>query len=101
CVETHDLIGTHARDVDPESLYAALRVRRGLGERGYIGLFATAVSRFETGLDSRWRSTSGAYEVDGDVAASLILGGPPRMQRDGVVIASGDASPQARIHAAK
>jgi hypothetical protein len=133
-VETHDLIGTHARDVDPESLYAALRVRRGLGERGYIGLFATAVSRFETGresypsdgaqslcpdgstvaigqrcthdayvtgLDSRWRSTSGAYEVDGDVAASLILGGPPRMQRDGVVIASGDASPQARIHAAK
>src|SRR6185503_6480869 len=98
-VETQDVIGTQQRDVDPEALYAALRVRHGLGERGYVGLFATAVSRFEighesypidagqslcpdgnavaigqrcthdayvAGIDSRWRSATGAYEVDSD-----------------------------------
>ena len=53
------------------------------------------------GADARWRSPGGGYVVDGDVAASAIHGGPPRLRRDGVVIASGDASPQARVRAAK
>jgi very-short-patch-repair endonuclease len=53
------------------------------------------------GIDARWRSTSGAYLVEGDVAASTVRGGPPRLQRDGIVIASGDSSPQARVRAAK
>ncbi|HZJ65629.1 MAG TPA: DUF5916 domain-containing protein [Kofleriaceae bacterium] len=131
-VETDDAVGGHERIADPWSAYTALRVRRGLGERGYVGAFATAVGRFETrdypmvggavlcpdgnlviagarcthdalvaGIDARWRSPSGAYLVDGDVAASTVRGGPPRVQRDGVVIASGDSSPQARLHAAK
>ena len=131
-VTTDDATGAHERIADPWSGYAALRVRRGLGERGYLGTFATAVGRFETqdypragmgalcpdgstaaigarcthdalvaGIDGRWRSSSAAYLVEGDLAASTVRGGPPRMQRDGIVIASGDSSPQARIRAAK
>jgi len=131
-VTTDDATGAHERVADPWSGYAALRVRRGLGERGYLGTFATAVGRFETqdypragmgvlcpdgstttvgarcthdalvaGIDGRWRSRSDAYLVEGDVAASTVRGGPPRVQRDGIVIASGDSSPQARLRAAK
>lgn len=131
-VATDDASGSRERVADPWSGYAALRVRRGLGERGYVGAFATVVGRFETGdypmvgsqvlcpdgslvvagvrcthdalvagVDARWRSKSGAYLVESDVAASTVRGGPPRVQRDGVVIASGDSSPQARVRAAK
>lgn len=131
-VTTDDVTGAHGRIADPWTGYAALRMRRGLGERGYLGTFATAVGRFETrsypmagadvvcpdgttiaagarcthnalvaGIDGRWRSSSGAYLVEGDLAASTVRGGPPRVQRDGIVIASGDSSPQARLRAAK
>jgi hypothetical protein len=131
-VTTDDMAGVHDRIAEPTSVYGALRVRKGLGSNGYVGVFGTGVARFEGhdypmlgtdalcpdgnvvvlgsrcthdayvgGLDARWRSESGAYRIDGDVAASTIHGGPPRMQRDGIVIASGDASPQGRIHAAK
>lgn len=104
------LAAVTGENLDPASLYTAARVRRGLGQRGYVGMFATAVAPFDTsvahdafvgGIDSRWRSASGAYVVDGDVAASTIRGGAPRLQRDGIVIASGDSSPQGRIHTAK
>jgi hypothetical protein len=53
------------------------------------------------GVDARWRSTSGAYLVESDVAASTVRGGPPRVQRDGIVIAGGDSSPQGRVRVAK
>ncbi len=131
-VTSDDGTGAHDRIADPWAGYAALRVRHGLGERGYVGAFSTAVTRFEGddyphlaggalcpdgsvvvagircthdavvgGIDGRWRSASGAYIAEADVAASAIHGGPPRMQRDGIVIASGDASPQARARIAK
>lgn len=131
-VTTDDATGAHDRIVEPWTGYAALRVRRGLGERGYLGTFATAVGRFErqdypsagtdvlcpdgstaragarcthdalvAGIDGRWRSSSGAFLVESDLAVSAARGGPPRVQRDGTVIASGDSSPQARIRAAK
>jgi hypothetical protein len=122
--EVDDAAGSHERIADPWSAYAALRVRRGLGERGYVGGFATAVGRFETrdypmvgaaqlcpdgnlvvagercthdaliaGIDARWRSLSGAYLVEGDVAASTVRGGPPRMQPDGVAAGSTSMTP--------
>ncbi|MEO8845388.1 MAG: DUF5916 domain-containing protein [Kofleriaceae bacterium] len=131
-VTTDTPIDSQNRVADPAAAYTALRIRRGLGQRGYIGAFATAVDRFEThdfpvvgaralcpdgtatqpgarcthdayvaGLDARWRSESGAYIVESDVAASTFRGGPPRQQRDGVVIASGDSSPQGHLRAAK
>ncbi len=131
-VTTDDALGSHDRIADPWTGYAAFRVRRGLGERGYVGAFATAVTPFERdgyarlgggvlcpdgntvvigarcthdalvgGIDGRWRSASGAYIAEADVAGSEIHGGPPRTQRDGIVIASGDASPQARVRLAK
>ena len=131
-VTTDDALGSHDRVAEPLTSYGALRVRHGLGERGYVGAFSTAVSRFERddypaigaelvcpdgraviagarcmhdalvgGLDGRWRSASGAYVAEADIAASMIHGGPARTQRDGIVIASGDSSPQARVRAAK
>ncbi|MEP6860719.1 MAG: DUF5916 domain-containing protein [Deltaproteobacteria bacterium] len=131
-ITTDDLTGAHDRSAAPWTGYAALRVREGLGERGYVGMFSTAVGRFESndvpvvgsrllcpdgsnvapgtrcthdalvgGIDGRWRSASGAYLAEADVAASTIHGGPPRVERDGIVIASGDSSPQARVHVAK
>lgn len=133
-VVTVDATGTHQRDVDPDAVFGAFRIRQGLGERGYVGMFATTVARFETGhdaypvvgglslcpdgttvepgqrcthdafvagIDSRWRSSSGAYMVESDVAVSTVHGGPPRTQRDGVVIASGDTSPQGRVRTTK
>lgn len=132
--ETSNATSTHERNVEPLAAYGALRIRQGLGERGYVGMFATGVARFEkddmgypnvgnlnlcpdgssvplrqrcthdayvAGIDSRWRSSSGAYLVESDAALSLIHGGPARTQRDGIVIASGDVSPQGRIRAAK
>jgi len=133
-IATRDEMAAYDREVDPLAAFGALRIRHGLGQHAYVGLFATAVGRFESasdqhpivnglgvcpdgntvalgkrcthdafvaGVDSRWRSASGAYMVESDVAASAIHGGPPRLQPDGVVIASGDASPQARVHATK
>ncbi|HTJ41158.1 MAG TPA: DUF5916 domain-containing protein [Kofleriaceae bacterium] len=96
-----------------QTVFGVARVRHGLGERGHLGAFATAVGRtgdgtprtthdaLVAGLDGRWRSADHAYVVDADVAASAIHGGPPRAQRDGIVIADGDVSPQARLSAAK
>lgn len=131
-VMTDDALGSHERLADPWAAYAALRVRHGLGERGYLGAFSTAVTRFEgddyphaggnalcpdgntiaigarcthdavvAGVDGRWRSASGAYIAEADLAASGIHGGPPREQPDGIVIASGDVSSQARVRVAK
>lgn len=128
-------VGDHERLVDPATAYAALRLTHGLGKRGYVGMFATAVGRFEevkdddypvadgmalcpdgtrtspgtrcshdalvAGIDARWRSASGAYLVEGDVAAAGFRGGPPRPQPDGVIIDSGRISPQTTLHAAK
>jgi Domain of unknown function (DUF5916) len=132
-VATRDPAGAHERLADPWTVYGVARVRRGLGERGYVGGFATAVGRIDggvdhprvaggalcpdgavvadgarcthdalvVGLDGRWRSSSDAYLVQADVAASGVRGGPPRLQRDGIAIASGDVSPQGRVLVAK
>jgi hypothetical protein len=132
-VETRDATSTYQRLAEPWSAFGVLRVRHGLGERGYVGAFGTAVARFDDtggdpvvggntlcadgsivaigarcthdavvgGADAQWRSPGGAYVLGADVAASAIHGGPPRPQRDGIVIASGDVSPQAQLTAAK
>ena len=110
-----------------------VRLRHGLGRRGYVGGFATAVARLDdggghpvvaggalcpdgavvapgarcthdaavAGVDGRWRSPGQAYVVQAAVAASGARGGPPRRQPDGVVIASGDVSPQGRVLASR
>jgi hypothetical protein len=99
-------------NVDPWTAYGVVRVRRGLGERGYVGGFGTAVVRFDDpsqtardayvgGVDGQWRSPGGAYVLGGDVAASAIHGGIAQPQRDGIVVGSGDVSPQAQVSAAK
>src|SRR5262249_29925297 len=58
-------------------------VQRPLGSRCFRDQYAVA-------LDARWRSPSGDYLAQGQLAASLIENGPPRTLRDGTVLASGD-----------
>jgi hypothetical protein len=108
-VPTDDGVQQHERLAAPWTTYGVMRVRRGLGERGHVGGFATAVGRLETGardafvggVDGRWRSPGGGYVLDGVVAASAIEGGPTRVQRDGIAIASGDVSSMGHVLVAK
>lgn len=51
--------------------------------------------------DFRWRSSSGAYVLNGQAAATRIENGPPRPQRDGTVIANGDSSAAGIVHVGK
>src|SRR5262249_42227335 len=90
-IPTEDAAVPHERLIDPGTVSGALRGRHGLGKRGYVGMFMTAVGRYEdggypvaggmvycpddirvlpgarcthdavvAGVDSRWRSPSGA-----------------------------------------
>jgi len=52
-------------------------------------------------IDGRWRSPLGDYLVSGQVALSLIHGGPPRTMRDGTVIASGDIDREFKVDLTK
>jgi hypothetical protein len=52
-------------------------------------------------LDGYWRSGSGDYLLSGQVALSLIEGGPPRLFPDGTLISSGDIDREFRFEANK
>lgn len=52
-------------------------------------------------LDGRWRSRGGDYVIRAQLMLSAIIGGPPRILRDGTVIKSGDFAPGAIWYAAK
>jgi hypothetical protein len=52
-------------------------------------------------VDGKYRFFGGDYSIGAQAAASLIQGGPPRVQRDGNVIQSGDVSPGGKITAKK
>jgi hypothetical protein len=56
---------------------------------------------YVAGIDGRWRSPARTYSVSGLALLSLLQGGPPRPQRDGTVLASGDVGPIASLTAAK
>ena len=107
------------RLVDPVTAYNVLRVKRLVGARSEIGVYATAVNRIEptpltagalcpttaaigegrcfndayvASADGRWRSPSGNYAGSAQGFASLLSGGPARAQRDGLAIQPGHAS---------
>src|SRR5262249_535695 len=42
-----EMLGGPDRIAEPASAYTALRLRKGLGSNGYVGMFATGVTRFE------------------------------------------------------
>jgi Domain of unknown function (DUF5916)/Carbohydrate family 9 binding domain-like len=56
---------------------------------------------YVAGVDGRWRSPSGDYNATGQVIASLISNGPPRLLPDGTTIKSGDVGPAVSVRAAK
>ncbi len=51
--------------------------------------------------DARWRSSGGAYAASAQIVGSAIREGPPRLFRDGTVIASGDAGVGGKVRLAK
>jgi hypothetical protein len=53
------------------------------------------------GIDGRWRSPSGDYNATGQVIATAISNGPPRLLPDGTTIKSGDVGPAVSLRAAK
>jgi hypothetical protein len=94
----------------PVTTFAALRLKRDVGDNAHVGAMATAVTRLEhegfhdayaAALDGRWRSASGDYVVNGMALASLSANGPLRQQPDGTIIQSGDLAPGVLLHAAK
>ncbi len=50
----------------------------------------SAQDAYTAGLDGAWRSESGAWVANGQLAATRIEGGPPRQRPDGTTISSGD-----------
>ncbi len=56
---------------------------------------------YTSALDGYWRSGSGDYVLIGQLALSLIQGGPPRRFPDGTVISSGDLDREFRFEARK
>ncbi|HVR63033.1 MAG TPA: DUF5916 domain-containing protein [Polyangia bacterium] len=108
------------RLVDPYTLYSAARLRQIVAGGTEIGFLGTATNRFEpaqdpaapcpgsglveavggrclndayvASVDGRWRSRSGDYAALGQATASLLAGGPPRSQRDGIAIEPGHPS---------
>jgi hypothetical protein len=94
----------------PVTGFAALRLKRDLGDNAHVGAMATAVTRFQpadfhdayvAAIDGRWRSPSGDYLVNAMALASLSENGPARQQPDGTIIQSGDLAPGVLVHAAK
>jgi hypothetical protein len=101
------------RVVDPLAAYSALRIKRGVGDNGHVGFTGTSVVRAhpagairETNahvgsLDWRWRSPAGDYTTVGQLSASLLQGGAPRLMPDGTRIQSGDVGTSSRLVLAK
>jgi hypothetical protein len=104
------------RLADPLANFAVLRLRRDFGGDNAIGLLATAVNRFEpegypddlcpgggapaegrcfhdayvAGLDGGFRTPDGMWSGKGQVAASVLAGGPTSTLADGTSLGSGD-----------
>jgi hypothetical protein len=56
---------------------------------------------YVSGIDWRWRSSSGDYAVSGQAIASIIENGPARTLLDGTVLRPGDASWGGQFYVAK
>jgi hypothetical protein len=56
---------------------------------------------YSGGLDLRWRSASGNYAARAQAVMSGLSGGPPRTQRDGTTLASGDLGVGGHLYLAK
>ena len=109
---TNDLIAVK-RTVDPFSVYNVLRARYLPGLGGDIGILATAANRVErsgtptvndayaVATDGRWRSPSANYVVAGQLVSSLLVGGPPRPQKDGIDVEPGRPALGGTLTAAK
>ncbi|MEO8212936.1 MAG: DUF5916 domain-containing protein, partial [Myxococcales bacterium] len=109
---TNDLI-TVRRIVDPLSVYNVLRARYLPGLGGDLGILATAANRVERSgtqqgndayalaTDGRWRSPSANYVVAGQLVSSLLAGGPPRPQKDGIDVEPGRPAFGGTLTAAK
>lgn len=52
---------------------------------------------YALGVDGKVRFWEGNYSIAGQVAGTLVEGGPERAQADGTVIRSGDVSPAAKV----
>jgi hypothetical protein len=118
-IETGGAGARSRRLVDPLTLMSAFRVRHLFAGRGDLGFLATAVNRFagdeaagtlaaaRTGdayvaaVDGRWRSPSNDYVVGGQLLTSVVSGGPPRPQADGIPIEPGRPAFGATLTAAK
>jgi hypothetical protein len=109
-----------SRLVDPPTAFNVLRVKRLIAANADVGLMATATNRFEPelppgtrcpatqllpapdgrctndayvlSLDGRWRSASGDYAAAWQAIGSMLSGGPPRSQPDGIPIVPGDTA---------
>jgi len=136
-----------SRVVQPLSAWNVLRLRRDLGDRAYVGLLATNVTRAEDAAgyprvapgtpgtagqtvcptsahaarsttlvapgarcfddayvlagDWRWRSPGGDWASNGQVGASMLDHGPPRLVPDGTVIRPGQVGTAATAYVGK
>jgi len=64
------------------------------GQRCFHNAYALA-------MDGRYRFGERNYVLTGQVAGTLVEGGPPRQQLDGTVIRSGDVSPAGKLELKK
>ena len=105
-VDVQKADGTRERRLaDPLTAFNVLRVKRALGDNGHLGLMATSVLHAQhserdgavgandahvASFDWRWASGSGDYVTTGQLMASRLDRGPPRLVPDGTRIDSGD-----------
>jgi hypothetical protein len=111
-VEGADMSRT-SREVDPRSLFNAVRARRLWGQGGDVGVLATAVNRFESGpdrlkndayvtaVDGHWHSPGADYLLAGQLVAALLERGSAKAQPDGIDSQPGHLSLGATLTAAK
>lgn len=52
-------------------------------------------------MDGTWRSRGGDYLINGQVIATSLRNGPPRVLQDGTVVTSGGLSPGGRVYLGK
>jgi hypothetical protein len=84
-------------ELAPERSFVVARLRHGLGDRGYLGLMATAVNRlrgelylaevnhdaYTQGIDGFWQSAGGSYRLSAQAVMSERVGGPSHRTADG------------------
>jgi Domain of unknown function (DUF5916)/Carbohydrate family 9 binding domain-like len=117
-----------ARLTEPITTYNVLRLKRLVAANADVGLLATATNRFDpsvpagagcpatlatpTGgrctndayvlsLDGRWRSKSGDYALAWQTIGSVLSGGAPRAEPDGIPIQPGQPAAGASAYVAK